>query len=134
MLDPLPPINKAFSLIIQEERQRGLSSGISVPTSNSSNSNFVAFGVSTSNYKGKQNRPICTHCRKLGDTVNECYELHGFPPGYKFKNQSLGQHAHSKSVINQVEAHFENNVVSGNPSNNSVDAKVATPMLTPSQC
>ena len=41
-----------------------------------------------SNGKGKE-RPLCTHCGKLGHTIDKCYKLHGFPPGYKFKNKSM---------------------------------------------
>jgi hypothetical protein len=27
---------------------------------------------------------MCTHCGLAGHTVNKCYKLHGFPPGFKF--------------------------------------------------
>ncbi|CAL1376874.1 unnamed protein product [Linum trigynum] len=31
------------------------------------------------------NRSYCTHCHSYGHTVDKCYKLHGFPPGYKGK-------------------------------------------------
>ena len=41
--------------------------------------------------KGKD-RPVCTHCGKTGHTVDKCYKLHGFPPGFKFKNKPAMAH------------------------------------------
>ncbi|KAI9196047.1 hypothetical protein LWI28_020507 [Acer negundo] len=67
MIDHLPPINKVFSLVIQEERQRSLSS--------------------------------------YGHTINDCYKIHGYPPGFKFKwrnlEQNNGQSDQYKLVANQ---------------------------------
>uniref|UniRef100_A0A6N2MET4 Malectin-like domain-containing protein n=1 Tax=Salix viminalis TaxID=40686 RepID=A0A6N2MET4_SALVM len=31
----------------------------------------------------RKDRPICTHCGLLGHTVEKCYKLHGYPPGYR---------------------------------------------------
>ena len=44
------------------------------------------------NYGGKgqfhkKERPLCSHCGITGHTVDKCYKLHGYPPGYKFKNK-----------------------------------------------
>jgi hypothetical protein len=104
LLDPLPPMNKVFSLVLQEERQRGLSI-----SSGSFNHNTTALLTKTAvssqprtnskaNYKGK-NRPTCSHCGIYGHTMEKCYRLHGFPPGYKF---TKGKNA--SSVANQVSA------------------------------
>ncbi|XP_065629331.1 sodium/calcium exchanger NCL1 [Quercus suber] len=43
--------------------------------------------------KGKSRCPQCTHCGNLGHVVDKCYNLHGYPLGYKFK--SKGQQASS---------------------------------------
>jgi len=32
----------------------------------------------------RKDRPICSHCGISGHTVEKCYRIHGFPPGYKF--------------------------------------------------
>jgi hypothetical protein len=104
LLDPLPPMNKVFSLVLQEERQRGLSI-----SSGSFNHNTTALLTKTvvssqpctnskANYKGKD-RPTCSHCGISGHTMEKCYRLHGFPPGYKF---TKGKNA--SSVANQVSA------------------------------
>ncbi|KAL5570414.1 hypothetical protein UlMin_026989 [Ulmus minor] len=86
MIDPLPLMNRIFFLVIQEERQRGLSSSNHFPSISSSNS--AAFGVATSNYnsyKGKCDKPLCTHCGFLGHTIEKCYKIHGYPLGLRKK-------------------------------------------------
>ena len=35
----------------------------------------------------KNERPLCTHCNMLGHTVDKCYKLYGYPPGYKHKGK-----------------------------------------------
>uniref|UniRef100_A0A2N9EQW3 Retrotransposon Copia-like N-terminal domain-containing protein n=1 Tax=Fagus sylvatica TaxID=28930 RepID=A0A2N9EQW3_FAGSY len=70
MTDPLPTITKAFALVVQEER-----------------------GEAPRNHYGgkgqfiKKERHLCNHCGITGHTVDKCYKLHGYPPGYKFKNK-----------------------------------------------
>lgn len=36
-------------------------------------------------YNSKQSRPICSHCGYNGHTVDKCYKIHGYPPGFKHK-------------------------------------------------
>ncbi|XP_075640232.1 uncharacterized protein LOC142611974 [Castanea sativa] len=50
--------------------------------------------------KGKSGRPQCTHCGLLGHVADQCYKLHGYPPGYKFKNkgQQGGSLPYAKNV------------------------------------
>ena len=57
-----------------------------------------------SNGKGKE-RLLCTHCGKLGHTIDKCYKLHGFPPGYKFKNKSMA-HLVSSATPDQPHNHM----------------------------
>ena len=79
LMDPLPSVNKAHSLFIQEEMQRSVTNPVRVE------STALATKSSGNNFKGKE-RPVCTHCGKMGHTMDKCYKLHGFPPGFKFKN------------------------------------------------
>lgn len=82
-------------MISQEEKHRTISSG---KTSNTSDSiNNLAFTVRndiikksgpynthSGNGRGqKRERPLCTHYNMLGHTIDKCYKLHGYPPGYK---------------------------------------------------
>lgn len=99
LTDPLPPINKVFFLIIQEEKQREISvSSLSHETSALMNK----FTPSTLNHEPtafmkkstlgprfiKQNYrkdlPICSHCGVASHTIEKYYKVHGYPPGFKF--------------------------------------------------
>ena len=85
LMDPLPSINKAHSLFIQEEMQRSVTNFVRAK------STVLAAKSSSNNPKGKE-RPLCTHYGKLGHTVDKCYKLYGFPPSYKFKNKNVMAH------------------------------------------
>ncbi|KAL5570625.1 hypothetical protein UlMin_027200 [Ulmus minor] len=59
------------------------------------NSNFNA------SKNQKRDRPYCTHCKILGHTMDRCYKIHGYPPGYKFKiNNNSNAAAHQVSTSN----------------------------------
>ena len=84
-MDPLPLINKVFSLILQEEQQCRIGSH----SSSGLPGNSVAYAVKHDATKfdveskpGKKDRPLCAHCGILGHTKDRCYWLHGFPHGY----------------------------------------------------
>ncbi|KAG7944752.1 hypothetical protein I3843_15G119400 [Carya illinoinensis] len=36
----------------------------------------------------KKDRPYCTHCGLSGHTIDKCYKIHGYPPGYKPKSRN----------------------------------------------
>ena len=110
-MDPLPSINKAHSLFIQEELQRYVTNSIRVE------STMLATKSLGNNSKGKE-RPLCTHCGKLGHTVDKCYKLHGFPPGYKFKNKNVMTHQVS-FVADQSQGHY----FAPNPYHNCITAQ-----------
>ena len=94
MMEPTPSIDKAFSLVIQEERQRslGFNLGSSVETTtlavkNQSFTHRSGFANnSDKNFKGNtgKGRPICSYC----GIKEKCYKLVGFPPGYKQKGKA----------------------------------------------
>ncbi|MDV3193992.1 MAG: hypothetical protein Q8835_02980, partial [Sweet potato little leaf phytoplasma] len=92
LITPMPAMNKVFSLVIQEERQR---SAGSVPASVESitlaavsdNSKKIAQDRPNPHRKDGQ-RPFCSHCRVKGHTVDRCYKIHGYPPGYRRPNQA----------------------------------------------
>ena len=114
LMDPLPSVNKAYSLFIQEEMQRSMHNVVRVE------STALATKNSGSNFKGKY-RPLCTHCGKLGHTMDKCYKLHGFPPGFKFKNNK-------NAIAHQVSTNLE--LFHGNTSNGITDL---VPFVTVSQ-
>jgi len=76
LIDPLPPINKVFSLVLQEERQREASASVGyfnhtsaallskVPTTAS------PFQVGSAKSPAmRKDKPLCSHCGLLGHTV-----------------------------------------------------------------
>jgi hypothetical protein len=91
MTDPFPPITEAFALVVQEERQRNINIPFLAPGSDSV-ALFTRGEAPRNNYSGKgqfhkKERPLCSHCGITGHIVDKCYKLHGYPPGYKFKNK-----------------------------------------------
>ena len=103
LMDPLPPINRVFSLILQEEKQREVGGSSIVASAQ------VVFASKTDAPRGngegkpkqgKKDRPLCTHCNILGHTIDKCYKLHGYPPGYgKFKRPNPVAHQVSDDVF-----------------------------------
>lgn len=74
MVESSPPIAKAFSLVVQEERHRSI--GIERAPFGSE----AAVGAGTvALAQGGRRRPLCSHCGLIGHLVDRCYKLHGYP-------------------------------------------------------
>jgi hypothetical protein len=77
--DHLPPINKAFSLIIQAELQKEIYVS---PLIHETIALITKVDVASLNKFVKQNnckeKPTCSHCKIYGHTVEKCYKLHEF--------------------------------------------------------
>jgi hypothetical protein len=131
LMDPMPPINKVFSLIRQEERQRSIGS-LNGPLNNSfvdstallCKSEGPKYGANKQSFGHKKDKPMCIHCGLLGHTMDKCYKLHGYPPGYKTRGKApavanqtslsgFGSNAHVSSdeisplQLSQVQAQCE---------------------------
>jgi hypothetical protein len=90
LMDPLPPLNKVFSMVIQHERQfvasnSGLEfedSKVSVNASDSRRSQ----GRGKGGYNGQSNsgskKRYCTYCGQDNHIVDNCYKKHGYPPNF----------------------------------------------------
>ena len=82
--DPSPNINKAFSLMVQEEKQRHVVGFLS--HSDYGQAVFAIKNLSKfTNVKAKaskKDRSLCSHCGILGHLVDKCHQLHDFPPSY----------------------------------------------------
>ncbi|KAK0591293.1 hypothetical protein LWI29_038100 [Acer saccharum] len=50
------------------------------------NSSSVSSYRTYNSGKAKGERPVCAYCGITGHTKDKCYKLHGFPPGFKFRN------------------------------------------------
>ncbi|XP_020527272.1 uncharacterized protein LOC110007857 [Amborella trichopoda] len=75
LMEPLPPVFKAYSLVLQEERQRDIH--LIAP-----NTEAVAFVITkqSSSKKGGTRPPLhYDFCHKDNHTKDRCYKLIGYP-------------------------------------------------------
>ena len=97
LMEPIPSINKVFSLVIQEERQRSIGSN-----SGNVQDAQLAFAPKGAPPKGKgqkKDRPMCSHCGIAGHTIDKCFKIHGYSPGYKGKGKNSAiNHANQVAV------------------------------------
>ena len=89
LMDLMPPLSKVFSLLLQDEKQRKMGAGKKALVDGVAVlATLGAKAGNAKNYtKSKTVRPQCTHYGAMGHVVDKCYKLHGYPPGYKFKNK-----------------------------------------------
>ncbi|XP_024029980.1 uncharacterized protein LOC112094098 [Morus notabilis] len=85
LMDPLPPVNKVFSLIIQDEKQQNISSQVTGKTPDA-----AAFAVKDGppnlnmNYSPRNPHLKCDHCNLVGHTTENCRQhLQCDPCGYR---------------------------------------------------
>ncbi|CAJ2668236.1 unnamed protein product [Trifolium pratense] len=150
-MDPLPTVSKAFSLVLQQERELlgngittsqtdenaiALAANASRNASNYGSKNASNYGSGTSRNRGNppvlanpsnfsgnnaanghgrgknfyankgpsgQNR-MCTYCGRTNHIIDGCFELHGFPPGYKPKGKSQANSAQTDASVAQHQA------------------------------
>ena len=123
-------------MILQEEKQRSFKNGeftspvTAHPIEATTLYSNASFG-SKHSHSGKENSkkegPICTHYGKSGHIADKCYRLHGFPPGFKFKNESMA---------NQVSCNQIAGFGTINPGQTGEESVFSTPQcpISKSQC
>ncbi|KAF7841340.1 putative ribonuclease H-like domain-containing protein [Senna tora] len=87
-LDPLPSVNKAFSMVVRQETQKEVnlafknveSSAMMARAGSSRNENF---GRRTDDKKTNKNTKFCDHCNQNSHTREGCFKIIGFPDWYK---------------------------------------------------
>jgi len=87
LMEPLPGINKVFSLALHQERQeRTFSDAVVIESkimtnnaSQSSKKRNISGWKGNGRGRGKQ----CSFCNKMNLTADECYSKHGYPPWIK---------------------------------------------------
>ncbi|KAL0430968.1 UNVERIFIED_CONTAM: Retrovirus-related Pol polyprotein from transposon RE1 [Sesamum radiatum] len=91
VLDPLPHVNKAYSMVLRVERQRQVNLEF---TDHGENSALMGKGYDNRGSVGFKNnlrrkdlidkRNLkCEHCHKTGHSKDTCFRLHGVPDWYK---------------------------------------------------
>ncbi|KAJ0734450.1 putative transcription factor interactor and regulator CCHC(Zn) family [Helianthus annuus] len=83
--EPLPTVKVAFSIVSREESHRNSSTGTKNQTVSFVAKGNQSFDQRKKEFKGPNPNFKCTHCNKLGHTNDRCYELVGYPPGFKKK-------------------------------------------------
>ncbi|XP_052107432.1 uncharacterized protein LOC127740490 [Arachis duranensis] len=89
MTKPLPGIDEAFSLLLQQERQLNAGEMVEDRILMANSGGFRGRGRGRSGIgrgnpgRGGRNSRYCTFCGKSGHLVDVCYRKHGFPPHLK---------------------------------------------------
>ncbi|GKD85966.1 ribonuclease H-like domain-containing protein, partial [Tanacetum coccineum] len=99
--DLIPKVNDAYNVVSREESHRGVpeSSGGTESKQNATsfvaktfnnnkkqfnnNSNNFTKGSSSNVNRGPNPNLNCKHCGKIGHTIDRCFEIVGFPQGFK---------------------------------------------------
>ncbi|XP_058784297.1 uncharacterized protein LOC131659073 [Vicia villosa] len=112
LMDPLPPMNKIFSMVIQHERQ------VQIPIATDESQTLInatdskKFGGKQAYFKHGGNR-VCTFCGKTNHTVENCFNKHGVPPHIQNRFQSTANNVTSDanddgSVPNSADTRDDN--------------------------
>ncbi|KAH7534036.1 hypothetical protein FEM48_Zijuj04G0195000 [Ziziphus jujuba var. spinosa] len=104
--DPLPSLDRAYQLVIQDERVR-----LAKTVTKDKPAEVLGFAVrnGAGRGRGKTERPVCSHCKKTGHESstcwslvacphchkhghdkNHCYEIVGYPEGWSDQNKADG--------------------------------------------
>ncbi|KAH7570961.1 hypothetical protein JRO89_XS05G0230800 [Xanthoceras sorbifolium] len=104
--DPLPSLDRAYQLVIQDERVR-----LAKAVTDDKPAEVLGFAIRTGAGRGRGNteRPVCSHCKKTGHESstcwslvacphchkhghdkNNCYEIVGYPEGWSNQNKADG--------------------------------------------
>ncbi|GAB2290879.1 hypothetical protein Dimus_038128 [Dionaea muscipula] len=89
-MDPFPTINKAFYIFQQVEQQKQITSvnttdnSIALLATKQGNKRGIV--ASTDNRKGRGlSKKRCDHCKEDGHSIDQCFEIIGYPDWYKGK-------------------------------------------------
>ncbi|GJY65189.1 putative RNA-directed DNA polymerase [Tanacetum coccineum] len=122
--EPLPDLRSAFATLSRDESHRNSgSSSKSVKTgptafvsrpSNGNNWNTNKTGNNNNNNFGSNRRfgrmsnLVCKHCNMTGHTIDRCFELLGYPSG--FKRNNFGQSNTNNATNNDIKAYQSKSV------------------------
>ncbi|KAK3009701.1 hypothetical protein RJ639_014807 [Escallonia herrerae] len=146
LMDPLPSMAKAYSLILQEERQRSLHDSQQILPSPAAMATTHKLPNSSSRPTARQdnsNRPRyhCNYCDMDGHSDSRCFKQHGYPPRTNDNGSNRGSRSHYQSVTRGPtrQASRGSAPIFGNPSQSNAMAydeptsSVSAPSLTADQ-
>ncbi|XP_009591621.1 uncharacterized protein [Nicotiana tomentosiformis] len=145
MMSPFSTINKTYSLLVTDERQREIQ-----PHSSQFSSESASFSVGSQrsfqkpfqkNFQPKTSfdprRPsvVCSYCNKPDHTAERCYRKHGFPPNFQFtrNNRRIAANVQTELDPSKQFAHVEPKPFTETPPANVADTSTI-PGLTNVQC
>ncbi|KAF5782447.1 putative RNA-directed DNA polymerase [Helianthus annuus] len=96
--EPLPSVKVAFSIVSREESHRNTSVGSKGQNVSFASKTNQSFEQKKKEYRGPNPNFKCTHCNKIGHTVDRCFELVGYPSGFK---RNLEQVAKLLSLVSE---------------------------------
>ncbi|XP_044483739.1 uncharacterized protein LOC123209672 [Mangifera indica] len=116
VMEPLPSVNRAYSLILRVEKQREVhvtfnenieSTGLFAKTQSNAQS-YKRDGTNKGNTKktdfSKKDKDskFCDHCNVKGHMKETCFKLYGYPDWYKELKEQQGKSV-SRSMANMVD-------------------------------
>ncbi|XP_074347404.1 uncharacterized protein LOC141686256 [Apium graveolens] len=110
LMKPIPSLNQAFSLLLQEESQRDFASISNTPVTENMamnvkfNPNFRTKGINNAGQRKTGDSAFtCDYCQMTGHSRDKCFCLHGYPEWHKMygkpKPKPRKQNAGNKSVV-----------------------------------
>ncbi|KAH7570956.1 hypothetical protein JRO89_XS05G0230300 [Xanthoceras sorbifolium] len=143
---PLPSLDQAYQLVIQDERVR-----LAKAVTDDKPAEVLGFAIRTGAGRGRGNteRPVCSHCKKTGHESstcwslvacphchkhghdkNNCYEIVGYPEGWSNQNKADGGAGRSRQQASRGRGSARANAASstvGASSTKSSTDKLFTP-------
>ncbi|KAL2244201.1 UNVERIFIED_CONTAM: Retrovirus-related Pol polyprotein from transposon RE1 [Sesamum indicum] len=127
MLDPLPDLERAFSMIFAVEQQR------SIQTHLADNVNNTAYQISLRESRGSQRQMqrrrtmlekdkrsmVCSHCHKQGHLKETCFQIYGTPEWYKALGEKKKQPAAAYNFAGNIDSKEVNKMDASSVKNNS---------------
>ncbi|KAJ0507691.1 putative transcription factor interactor and regulator CCHC(Zn) family [Helianthus annuus] len=81
--EPFPSVKVAFSIVSREESHRMASGSIKGQGISYVSKSNQSFDPKKRVFRGPNPNLKCTHCNLIGHTVDRCFEIIGYPLGFK---------------------------------------------------
>ncbi|XP_075100457.1 uncharacterized protein LOC142176482 [Nicotiana tabacum] len=107
MMSPIPSINKAYSLLIDQGSQRSLANFTQTSHIVESIEEVVFYSIKNptnvgGNFKFRKNQVQYEYCHYKGHTMENCFKLHGYPSNFKGKKKRQSSGAYAKSILQML--------------------------------
>lgn len=84
-------LGEIYNLLDQDYSQRSIGTNSNTSTVSAFNvtASYQFSVIATNSYhnNANQNNVLCSHCDYIGHTIEKCYKIHGYPPGFKHKTK-----------------------------------------------